>query len=666
MGGRGAWAALAALIAVSAGLRAWAGSRVAVPWVAVDETIYAKLGESLYEHGKLRLLGASIGLYTIVYPALAGIPFWIGGIENGYAALKIAQAALMSLAAVPAYLWARSLVSGRAALAAAALTLAPTELARSGMLMTEVAFYPLVVLAAWSCARALEEPTRDRQALAVALIAVACATRLQAIVLLPALLTAAALFALVERRRDALRRLVPAWTALGGLAVVWIAWRAVSGQPLLGAYQAAADPSYDVVDGAVDVVRHAGDLVLLTALVPIAGASLLVVEVLRRREPSRAVRAYAAVATSFSAWIVLQVGVFASKHVGYVAERNLFSLAPLVFVGFAAWLGRGAARPRLAASLVALAALGLVLTIPLENFLADAALPFSFTAAAFSRLLGGSSREVQELVIFGGAALAAASFVLVPRRAVFVLPVLAVAVLAVESVAASRALEEASRTQQVRFLGPDKRWIDRAGAGPSFYLYDGDRDSDGVWETLFWNTSITHVYDLPGTTVIGPLPQTEVGLRLDGTLLLDGRPLAARAAVVSTQFTMVGTAVAATQQMLPGQTGLRLWRLDPPARVSTRQEHFHPNGDVYAGETAQVLVFGCSRGALRLTLLVKQPQRVAIRVDGRTVRRLRFANEGVWSGSIPVSPGHGGDDTCVYELAPTGLLGTSLVEFERS
>ena len=65
----------------------------------------------------------------------------------------------MSLTAVPVYLWGRSLVGSRGALVAAALTLALPGLVYSGLVMTEVLFYPVLVLAAWAAARAIQEPT---------------------------------------------------------------------------------------------------------------------------------------------------------------------------------------------------------------------------------------------------------------------------------------------------------------------------------------------------------------------------------------------------------------------------------------------------------------------------------------------------------------------------
>ena len=64
----------------------------------------------------------------------------------------------MSLTAVPVFLWCRRLAGERWALVAAALTLALPGLLYCGMIMTEVAFLPVLVLAAWAMAAALERP----------------------------------------------------------------------------------------------------------------------------------------------------------------------------------------------------------------------------------------------------------------------------------------------------------------------------------------------------------------------------------------------------------------------------------------------------------------------------------------------------------------------------
>jgi len=75
----------------------------------------------------------------------------------------------------------------------AVLTVATPVLAYSGLVMTEVLFYPLLVTAAWAGATAIARPTRGSQILLLVAFVAVCATRIQAIVLVPALVTAALL-----------------------------------------------------------------------------------------------------------------------------------------------------------------------------------------------------------------------------------------------------------------------------------------------------------------------------------------------------------------------------------------------------------------------------------------------------------------------------------------
>src|SRR4029453_15164271 len=99
----------------------------------------------------------------------------------------------------------RTFVSRRSAFVAAALTLATPVLAYSGLLMTEVLFYPLLVTAAWAGAEAIARPTRRNQVLLLIAFVAVCATRIQAIVLVPALVTAAVLDAWIAHSWGRLR-----------------------------------------------------------------------------------------------------------------------------------------------------------------------------------------------------------------------------------------------------------------------------------------------------------------------------------------------------------------------------------------------------------------------------------------------------------------------------
>ena len=141
-----------------------AGSAVRGPWISPDETIYALLGQSLYQHGSLAIVGGPTPFYSLTVPVLVGPFLSLHDLELGYALLKPFLAFVMSLAAVPVYFWARSVAGRREALAAAVLTLAVPGLAYSGLVMSEVVFYPVFTLAAWAAARAIAVPTWGRAA----------------------------------------------------------------------------------------------------------------------------------------------------------------------------------------------------------------------------------------------------------------------------------------------------------------------------------------------------------------------------------------------------------------------------------------------------------------------------------------------------------------------
>src|SRR5439155_10088003 len=121
------------------------------------------------------ILGEHSRFYSLMTPALAGLPLQLGDLARGYDLLKLLQALVMSLAAVPVYLWARPLAGRGWALAAAALVLALPALAYSGLLMTEVEFLPVAGLAAWAVSRALARPTPAAQALALGAVLLAAA-----------------------------------------------------------------------------------------------------------------------------------------------------------------------------------------------------------------------------------------------------------------------------------------------------------------------------------------------------------------------------------------------------------------------------------------------------------------------------------------------------------
>src|SRR5439155_6789524 len=132
---------------------------------------------------QLEILGGSTPFYSLLYPALVGLPLRLGGLGTGYDALRVVQALALCSTALVVYLWARTLARPAWALAAAAMTLALPGMAYAGELMSDVLFVPLATLAAWAAARALDRPAWGRQAALLAALAACALTRLEANVL---------------------------------------------------------------------------------------------------------------------------------------------------------------------------------------------------------------------------------------------------------------------------------------------------------------------------------------------------------------------------------------------------------------------------------------------------------------------------------------------------
>ena len=659
---RSEWAALVALVLLSTAFRAWAAVEVPVPWIAPDEMVYGMLGRSLWLHGSLAILGGPTPYYSLLTPLLAGFPLAAFGLGTGYDLLQGLQAFVMSLAAVPVYLWARTLVPRWSALTAAALTLATPVLAYSGLVMTEVLFYPLLVTAAWAGAAAIARPTRANQILLLAAFVAVCATRIQAIVLVPALVTAALLDACLARSWGRLRRQLPAAVGLAVLLAGWAVWRLATGKGALGGYDVVASTSYSVGAAARFVLYHGASLLILCGLFPLAAVAVKLVEGLRRGEQDEGVRAYLAVTASLCVWMVVEVGAFASRYSDRIVERNLIGLAPVLFIGLVLWLARGPDGGYVVRGAVAAGALAVLLLLPVRRYVDIYGMHDALTLIPMFKLSTLTSLSTMAWVYRAVAVAAAAAFAFVPRRGLQWVPFALIAALVAASVVSSRFVVDEARAQQRAFLGADPSWADHAGGSRIAYLYDGEPSWPGVWETVFFNTNIDRVYDLNVATVPGPLPQDDVTVRPDGTVVGQPSHLArTRYAIVSNWIKLHGERRGEVTQQGLNQTGLVLWKLEQPLRLRTWISGLEPNGDI-SGE-ARLVAYNCKSGTFSVTLLIKQAEIVDISIDGNPVRHLEFPGPTTWHGDLPVPERAGG--TCTLTVKPTGLAGTTVFEFHR-
>jgi hypothetical protein len=650
-----AWAVLVTLVVASTVLRSVAAWRVDGPWITPDEIIYTLLGRSLWQDGTLSILGADTGFYTLLYPLLVGLPLGMDDLETGRRILQVVQALVMSATAVPVYLWARRLVHRRWALAAAALTLALPSLGYSAVVMSETLYLPLATVALWALARALERPTAGRQLVLAVAVALAVATRLQALVFVPVFVTAVVLKAWLDRDREVLRSFAPA-LALIGVAAVTVAVVARSGA--LGAYSVAAEGSYDAVRALRFIGYHGIGVVVLSGVVPALALVFASLPSLRGRETSAAARAFVAVALAYPLWLAVEVGVFASRHIGHLAGRDLLTAAPLLFLGLALWLDRGAPRPQPAASIVAFAAAGAALLLPIRSFASGRTVQDVLELAPFIRLAPTAREVAFAVAVAAGAAL----FALVPRRSAWLAAAVLGAALTAASVVAAGEIDRQESLRQAGHFERSPTWVDDAGESRVAYLYAGEPRWTGVWRHLYWNRSIDLVWSLAGR-VPGPVPQALVVGRADGTLLDRDGPVRATAVVAPTEVTLFGEPVATNRQRGMRAAGLVLWRTPDPPRVSTISANVLANGDLIGG--AAVRAYACGAGRLELTLLGKSDLPVSLRLDGITRQVVELRSGEVWRGAVETQPYATEDGTCLFELASDGLVGSTRIEFIR-
>jgi hypothetical protein len=659
--------ALAAIVVASTIVRFTLSRGVDAPWIAPDEQLYGLLGRSLVDGDGLKVLGESIPYYSLLYPLVVGVPFLWSGMSEGVTGVQALQALLMSATAIPVFLWARPLTGSRWALLAAGLSVLIPGLAYSGLLMSEALYYPLATVAVWTLAVCLREPTLAHQALFLAAMAAAFATRLQAVGFAGVLVVALLVMASAERSTAPFRRLLPTLGVLGGVAVAWVGSRVALGGvgELLGGYAPLAKArEYSAADVAQSIAWQTGALVLITVGIPLVALGVVTWETLRGRETDRGVQALVAASVAYVSVTVLEVSAFASRFVEHVTERQLLSVVPPVFVAFALWLHRGLPRPQPATSIVTLILAASALLLPLDRLTVPAAYADAPSVIPLERLSSHFGEATFEALYAGVAGLVLLLAVLLPRRAAPALAGLVALALASGSFVASREIRERSQTERERsFSGVAVDWIDASGARDATLLLTGERYWPSAWETLFWNPSIKHVIRLKGTENPGVFPQDVAKPELEGRLVTrSGERLDAGYLAAPTSVSVVGDRVATLPSSFD-QLGMTLWRVTTPLRVRSRIVGLRPNGDLNGGEDAVVRVFACGPGALELTVLGKQGLPTRVLVGGKVAAEQAVTPNGVWRPSVPAPASADGSSVCVFRLETDGLIGTTRVDW---
>ena len=198
------WLLVGGLFTISALGRFLLAVRDPAPWIFHDELVYSELAKSFAETGSFAIRAVEgTGGFGVLYPILISPAYLLyDRIPDAYDLIRAINSVVMSLTVIPVYLIARRLASRMLALLAAALSVALPTMMYTANVMTENAFYPLVAFWALALIRALERPTFWRQALVFIVLGIAFLTRVQAVVLVPVLLTALALVVLLDALAD--------------------------------------------------------------------------------------------------------------------------------------------------------------------------------------------------------------------------------------------------------------------------------------------------------------------------------------------------------------------------------------------------------------------------------------------------------------------------------
>jgi hypothetical protein len=611
---------LAAMVVVSVLARVWLARSVKTPWILGDEYIYSELAKSFAGSGHFLVRGASAGIYSYLYPVLIA-PAWLAhSMQTTYVLAKAINAVVMSLAAVPVYLWGKRLAPKRYALVAVALTLLLPSFFYTSELMTENGFFTAFVFAVFMIALVIERPTLSWQALMLLAFGLAAAIRFQALVLLAVLPTAVLLKLAIDllgrgsepRRRVVRRDLVPLWptaAALVAAGAAYAAYKHAQGVPLgsgLGAYQGVTGRGYPLALAARWVLYHFAELPLAAGYVP-ACAFLLVLglALVRPKTLSAAERSFAAAAAAAVIWLVAEVATFASRYSLRVEERYMFPVAPLLLLALALWFARGMPRPPLITFVAIAVPAGLLLTLPLASLLNVSIISDTFGLIPLFRLtqkLSGGAPLVKQLVVAGGV-IGGLLFAFTPRRYAVPAIVGSVAIfLILTSYSVHGTIRDYARNlaASAGVLG-DPTWIDERGRGRNVGVLYGDsldtfQEATALWEAEFWNRRLARVYTFGNQEPVG---FAETVVRLDpasGRLM----PAVGASATVARELTRTRYILTdAGTDLLGGRSAqhgpFELYALTPPPRLASLVSGLY--GDGWAGADASYTRYASTRHA---------------------------------------------------------------------
>jgi len=590
---------VAGLVLLAVVIRIWLTRRIPAPWIMGDELLYSGLATSFSEHHHM-VFRQQPWPFLSIYPAVVS-PAWLAGsMDSTYSIVKAMNAVLMSLVAIPMYVWARRLVSPVYAVLVVVLVLLMPIFVYVNEVMTESLAFPVVTTALLAMALALERPTIPRQALAVAAVLLASATRLQALVLFCVLPTAIVLKVLLDARAappPSLRRFLPSaiaryavtLTLLAGGVVAYAAYKAVQGQSVhdvFGQYRGIESSGYTFEGVARWTALHVAELQYSVGLIPASALIVLIGLAWRRAAPTNpAERAFLAVAMAATPWLVLEVAAFASRYSERIEERNMFYLAPLFFLALAVWLDRGMPRPTGLTAAAAVIPAGMLVLLPIEGLLNVSITSDTFAFVPLLRvssLFDGGTTDMRILLGLGAVVVALAFAVLPRRLAIYVLPLGMAAFLALSSysVLGSARVQSVAALASQGVAPNDVSWVDdRVGTDAHVVFVNNISLAENphtLWQAEFWNRSIESVVDLtvpPHITLGRPGSiDLQTGRIVTADPLASGPVRSAPYAVAPASLELAGQVIAK-----PGSL-LVLYRVDHPLRMARAVTGLYSDG----------------------------------------------------------------------------------------
>jgi hypothetical protein len=564
------------------------------PWVFTDELEWTQISRSLADTGHAARRTEPI-YFKSLYPYLIAPLWWIQSTGTAYAAIKYLNAIVMTSAAIPSYLLARMLVSRRAALVVALLSVAIPGMFYASSLIPEVLAYPWYALCSWLIVRALT--TRRRLDVAVAALASLAALAVRS----PQLFTVSISFAaagaglwLTGPRGRAIRRDWTRGDTLG--AIVLCAGVLILFNRIFLQHIEAWHVSTQYWRGRMwDLGLRA--VLALTAgmgVLPVLGgiASLRLTD--RRGNPAyRAFAAYlGASIVTLCIYTAMKAAFLSTNFATLTEERNLIYLAPLLLVGSALVVESR----RVDWRLVAAAGVFLFYVLWTRPF----QLGYPYFEAPGLGILTMANRHFRwddhTLHLALVVALGVSIVVLAARNRRGVAALATVLVLAwmvtAEVTTTAGSVHQANTF--VSHLHKPLDWVDRATRGSGVtYLGQQIKDPNGLQLTEFWNRSIHHVYSLDGTAP-GPGPTVSPDLASPDGLL---------SSYTGDRYVLADNGVDLQAELVArgDPNDLRLFRLDGPWKLRSSLQGVYADG--WAGEFAAYNYFPSGGpGTLRVTL----------------------------------------------------------------